>query len=335
MKTRTLFLKKVIWKNENVMEKMEKEEHTEKMFVSKGKIKGRKMQSKSTSESTDQVRQQTLVKQLEQKEKRQKRKRETKDKGIEHIADVLSSAKQKRYLIGIDMSNVSPAMCIIDRNQKTCTCIAFARIQHQTTKTFRDRLSAAIPMKTLEGHEFAFSIHVDPKQQEMEKENENKCRDTVSRNNRVTNHFMSYLNAYNRNDIYVIVEGYSYAKQRHMAGSSSVTGLAEITGVMKCKLDSGGIMFDVVPPTTIKAWFAKKGNANKYEMYTRFHNRQRGVDLDSLFDSNCKGTQNIPSPQQDIVDAFAIAYSLFEQGQGQEDDERKECGTRKKRKTKG
>lgn len=103
----------------------------------------------------------------------------------------------------------------------------------------------------------------------------------------------------------VVIEAYAF----HIAHSSSITKLAELGGVMRNKLWRAGIPFLEVSPTSIKKWFAGKGSADKPEMWKRFQEAAPQIKLAEWLPAAISDTK-IPSPHQDIVDAFASAHSL-------------------------
>lgn len=90
----------------------------------------------------------------------------------------------------------------------------------------------------------------------------------------------------------IVMEGYA------MAAKGTVFHIGELTGVLKHKMFRKQIMFDIVPPTTIKKFATGKGNANKDAMYAAFV-AETGVDLMEFFPSKV-----LSSPVSDIVDAF-------------------------------
>jgi len=261
-----------------------------------------------------------LLKQLKRKETRTARKRKKMEDGQAHIEHVRTYAQTKRIIVGIDMSQNSPAMCILDRQTNTCRCVALPRLQAHYQPTFVERLRTPHTMTTVHNVSLSFWIELlvlrkeskDNKEKETESDPLSlKVHDAISWKEHLTNALLDCLSSYAPSDTYIVLEGYSYNKQRTQGGSSSVTDLAEITGVLKCKLLANGFEMDIVPPTTIKSWFIK-GSAGKTEMYDHFHAMQEGINLDSLFGFETdKQWKEIPSPQQDIVDAFACGYSLF------------------------
>ena len=250
-----------------------------------------------------------LLKQVRRKEANVARKRQKLLEGKEHIERVLIQAAESKVIVAIDMSLRSPGMCIIDRTHHRCQLISAQRLKEHGGESFHKNLLVERDMKMKDGTVLRTTI--DLLDFDMsDAENEEKSVESMRQFDNVTNRLYAYLKSYKREDLYVVLEGYSFSSQRSFAGSASITGLAEVTGLMKYRLFADRIAFDVVPPTTIKKWFAK-GGANKFEMFQVFHRIQTGIDLETLIPRRNNKSSEIPSPQQDLIDAFASGYSLF------------------------
>ena len=106
--------------------------------------------------------------------------------------------------------------------------------------------------------------------------------------------------------VITVIEAYAFHIQ-----SSSVTVLAELGGVIRNKLVRAGLPFVEVSPTTVKRWFTGSGAADKHDMWRRFQAVTAGsLPLDDLIPGSFE--KNIPSPHSDVVDSFALAFSLYQ-----------------------
>lgn len=109
----------------------------------------------------------------------------------------------------------------------------------------------------------------------------------------ITDWALSILKMYKVDGI--CLEGYS------MGSKGLIFNIAEHTGILKHKIHKElGVVPDTPAPTTVKKWFAEKGNAKKEEMYATFIERT-GVDLEQALGKKAKD-----SPISDIVDAYAM-----------------------------
>ena len=97
----------------------------------------------------------------------------------------------------------------------------------------------------------------------------------------------------------VFLEGYAYGTSKGV-----VFEIGENTGVLKHKLMKAGISFEVFAPSEIKKHATGLGNSNKVAMELAFRN-EVGVDLSEWIGSQRTET-NIPSPANDIIDAYWI-----------------------------
>jgi len=108
------------------------------------------------------------------------------------------------------------------------------------------------------------------------------------------------------NDYKIGIENYSFG-----SSSSSVTGLAEIGGVLRHKLYKYGLTYEEIPPKKIKKHFTGNGNSNKFHM-TRQFDKENIVDLYKELKFTKKQYASVPHPIEDIVDATAIVYYLMD-----------------------
>lgn len=104
---------------------------------------------------------------------------------------------------------------------------------------------------------------------------------------------------------YIALEGYAYG------ASGYVFDLAEFAGVIKYNAFNANKAIRIYPPTSVKKYFAKNGNADKISMYRAFQDyiclyKPSIKDLPEVTDGK-KGA----SPTSDIVDAFGICDLLY------------------------
>lgn len=92
------------------------------------------------------------------------------------------------------------------------------------------------------------------------------------------------------------IEGYS------MGSRGLVFNIGENTGILKHKLYNTNILFNIIPPTTVKKCATGKGNSDKNAMYNSFVSETK-VNLKETFNYT---KLNIDSPLGDIVDSYYI-----------------------------
>jgi hypothetical protein len=172
------------------------------------------------------------------------------------------------------------------------------------------------PQKLLrfENCEFFF-VMKSPSQREIEswrslprnihgRQNFSKSRNQTENFVNVAEHFVSILSAY---DIFELaIEGYS------MGSKGRVFDIAEATMALKVLLYRENIYENpsIYSPMTIKKNFCGKGNATKEEMlaeFTKFNELKGKEWVGGAVGSGGK----VKSPYSDIVDSFALMFSLF------------------------
>lgn len=105
----------------------------------------------------------------------------------------------------------------------------------------------------------------------------------------------------------IVLEGYAFSAQ-----GQGLTSLAELRGILLKEFYDIGWEWEEVPPTKIKKFFSGSGNANKYSMLSQW--KSMGIiDLYEELEMKESAKGNVPSPIQDIVDAYALA--LFSKGE--------------------
>lgn len=98
--------------------------------------------------------------------------------------------------------------------------------------------------------------------------------------------------------VHVFIENYALG----MVGSSSVSKLCELGGVLRHALWGKGWSFSELAPTTVKKHFACHGRADKTEMAQAYVRR----GFPALTGSLGPAAQH---PYEDIIDAVAILYT--------------------------
>lgn len=106
---------------------------------------------------------------------------------------------------------------------------------------------------------------------------------------------LDIIKNYNKNDLTINIEGYSYAS--HVA---SLFPLAENMSILKYILYKNGYSFNLIPPSKLKKKATDKGNANKDKVYEAFVD-DTGLDLLTIFN---KKSKKISSPLSDIADSY-------------------------------
>lgn len=97
------------------------------------------------------------------------------------------------------------------------------------------------------------------------------------------------------------IENYAYS------GSGAVFNIAECTAIIKHKLHTMGVPITTIEPTVVKKLGCGKGNAKKRQMVDAF--KQELGDPYPWFDMTDNGSEKIPSPISDCVDAYFVLKS--------------------------
>ncbi len=114
--------------------------------------------------------------------------------------------------------------------------------------------------------------------------------------------------------VHCFIEGYALG----MMGSSSVSMLCELGGILRHALWRKGWSFEELAPTTVKKYFAGSGKADKAAMAQAYEARGYPPLAPLL---NCQPHQH---PLEDMIDAVAVLYT------GQQDRSAKTKGTKRK-----
>jgi hypothetical protein len=94
---------------------------------------------------------------------------------------------------------------------------------------------------------------------------------------------------------FVLIEGYAFGAK------GQVFNIGECGGVLKHKLWSMGVEFDVVPPTVLKKFATGKGNSDKKAMNDAFV-LETGFDVRAALGMSDKQW----NPSSDVVDAYYL-----------------------------
>jgi Holliday junction resolvasome RuvABC endonuclease subunit len=265
------------------------------------------------------------LKQKERKREKNKKKRANSD---EKMDSLLEQAKSSKYILGFDMSMNSPALTIVDRSNPdliaiTVVCFSQTKAQLKAVSTFNEgKETDANHKQTLlwdnKGQKCSFSLimHEYPSTFQNNTERFEIVTEKLIESLRtIVNDFSSAL---------AIIENYAFNSKQ----SSSVTGLAEIGGVIRNKLFKREIPFFEIPPSVVKNWFTGSGAADKPKMWSVFQktvvfeNTGTATDLQKIIPGSFNKT--IPSPHQDIVDSFASAFSVHGKSPYENNKRRKE-----------
>jgi len=176
---------------------------------------------------------------------------------------------------GIDYSMTSPAMCIhkgSDWSISNCTFYYF------TTK----------PKFILETSQFRGVLYPEYSSQQQRFDNLSEWAIKLLDQSQVKE---------------VGLEGYSYG-----SSSSRLFEIGENTGLLKYKLWSRKMNFEIYAPTAIKKFASGKGNSNKEKMWDAFF-EQTNLNIFNLLGQELGKQWN---PVSDMVDAYFIAKYKFE-----------------------
>ena len=97
----------------------------------------------------------------------------------------------------------------------------------------------------------------------------------------------------------IYLEGYSFGSK-----GSLVFTISEATALLKYKLYSNNLPFEIIPPKQVKSLATGNGNASKDLMYEHFV-KQTDINLKEIFQQ-----KDVKSPISDIVDAYFIAKGI-------------------------
>ena len=183
---------------------------------------------------------------------------------------VMSSENTKsKTIVGVDYSMNGPAFAVISDD--------YVHIKYWTNKKKYGEVSIETDDFSIEG------ILIDDDYESNEERFEKLASEIVSE-----------IAWYWPSKVYL--EDYSYAS------TGRAFSIGENVGILKNKLYSNGIKFEVVAPTQVKKFATGKGNGNKELMQEAFE-KEFAVDIKSLLMQNT----NHWNPSSDIIDAYYIA----------------------------
>jgi Holliday junction resolvasome RuvABC endonuclease subunit len=170
---------------------------------------------------------------------------------------------------GIDYSMTSPSICIHEgKNWSIDNCTFYYLVKKDKFLKITDKIKG-----------FLYEDYNSPQQ----------------RFDNLSNWVIKNLN--DRQVKYVGLEGYSYGST-----SSRLFEIGENGGLLKYKMWSSGINFEIYAPTTIKKFACGKGNANKERLWECFLEETKL----NLFHSIGQGVGKSWNPVSDMVDAYYI-----------------------------
>lgn len=253
---------------------------------------------------------QEIDKELIRKKRKKNRlanKRIKSQKSADELEEFCESAQ---VIIALDMSSNSPGLVIVDRSDLIKTgpkYELFGFSQTDKQQTMFDRLADQKTRTIVSnvgkggggGTVAILSVERAPK--------DGTFQHNTEYYEIITSKLMNIIQKYANKKCMAVIELYAFS----MKQSSSQTSLAELGGVMRNKLFKSGIRIFEVPPTSIKKWFTGNGSADKVQMWKQFQKISPDIKLLEWLPSSC-AENKIPSPHQDIVDAFASAHSLHE-----------------------
>jgi Holliday junction resolvasome RuvABC endonuclease subunit len=229
------------------------------------------------------------------------RKRAKKADAAEELED---KCREAQVIIALDMST-SPGLAIADRSgvDVAYELVGFAQTDKQQSMfdliSSQNKTPGRIVSRLSNGCRATLQISRAPK--------EGRYANNTEYYELITSRLMDCIRPYADKRCLVILEAYAF----HIH-SSSVTALAELGGVIRNKLFQAKLAFLEVSPTSIKKWFTGMGTADKPQMWKQFQELAPKVQLQEWLPAPFSDTK-IPSPHQDIVDAFASAHSLHTQ----------------------
>lgn len=240
-----------------------------------------------------------LAKQGRKKARRAKKR----EKAAEAADELESRTADAEVIIALDMST-SPGLCIVDRSDTKLgiryELVGFAQTDKQQSMfdliSARNKTPGRIVSRLKNGDSATLRVWRAPK--------EGKYANNTEYYDIITSKLIECMIPHAKKRCCAIVEAYAF----HIH-SSSVTPLAELGGVIRNKLLQTKIPFLEVSPTSIKKWFTGSGSADKPQMWKKFNEIAPAIKLDEWLPAAFSESK-IPSPHQDIVDAFASAHSL-------------------------
>lgn len=113
----------------------------------------------------------------------------------------------------------------------------------------------------------------------------------------VADHIVQWIKDFGYGTVHVFIEGYAFS----MAGSASMSKLAEVGGVLRYLFMKHGWTFTEIPPSRIKKYFTGDGRAKKDAMIESFQTTHGLPLMNEVL--KIMAHQH---PQEDMIDALAI-----------------------------
>ena len=190
-----------------------------------------------------------------------------------------------QYVVGIDLSLVSPAIAVYCSSLKTWHLYCFAQRICEKGAVLRPSTEVIMTvLPPIPGSQTA-----------------SDC----TRYEHIRYHIHQVI-ALLAPRVTVYVEGYAYSRQ-----NNATYKLQELGGIIKYDLFKLlGRDCETIPPSKWKKGCSGHGKLSKLEMVDLVQGRGPTIDLFKLF--RRERTQNIPCPLQDIADAVGIVLSIID-----------------------
>jgi len=185
-----------------------------------------------------------------------------------------------KLIAGIDYSLTSPAMCVCDADKpfsiENCYFLAVPNNKKLDQYYLNGRIA----------------IFQNPAP---------TCSSPEERFDKLSQNFENFAIQYNVE--HVLIEDYAFAAR------GRVFHLGENCGLLKHKLYRQNIQIDTIAPPTAKKFATGNGRADKDEIFAAFV-VETGINL--IDEMGLKHTKKLPSPVDDLIDAYYIAKYLHE-----------------------
>lgn len=175
-----------------------------------------------------------------------------------------------RFVVGIDYSMTCPAVVCMDRDRREFTSTQLMYVNGSKPKQFLENITGVqYPNFDCPEHRF----------------------------HAISEIVLTWIIRQTDGDAIVWIEDYAFAAK------GKVFHIGENTGLLKHKLWTKRIPYNVVAPTVVKKFATGKGTADKAAMYRAFVD-ETGTDILALSGSKM---QTPGSPFADLADAYFIA----------------------------
>ena len=181
--------------------------------------------------------------------------------------------------VGVDMSLISPGLALKRSDDDIIHMMGF---QQRITD-----------MEIID-HEMTPTLHVSRLGYPV------KIKDRWVRSAHVVKTIITWIKSFmksNDEKVHLYIENYALG----MAGSSSVSKLCELGGILRHYISENKWSFSELSPGTIKKFFSGNGRASKSEMIEAYREKHGYPMLNDLFK-----IKDLQHPQEDMVDAIAI-----------------------------